>query len=296
MSRSAAAVAGVIKAYDVVASSATSSTRHRRRTSVPPSPGWCARTPRQVVVGYDMREILAGAVGGVRRRRRRPGPRRRRRIGLASTDLLYFASGLAGLPGRDVHRQPQPGRLQRHQVVPGRRQPSARTPGWPPSATSVDRRRAGPRRPAPHRHVDRDVLADYGAFLRSLVDLSAIRPLRVAVDAGNGMAGLTAPAVFGAISSVDGVPLYFELDGTFPNHEANPLDPANLVDLQRFVRRDRCRYRPGVRRRRRPLLRRRRARRAGVAVGGDRHDRRARADAKARRHRDPQPDHLAGGA
>ena len=65
--------------------------------------------------------------------------------------------------------------------------------------------------------------------------MTALRPLRVAVDAGNGMAGLTAPAVLGAIPSVTVVPLYFELDGTFPNHEANPLDPANLVDLQRFV-------------------------------------------------------------
>ena len=80
--------------------------------------------------------------------------------------------------------------------------------------------------------TDRDVLADYGAYLRSLVDNSDLRPLRVAVDAGNGMAGHTAPAVFGAIASITVLPLYFELDGSFPNHEANPLDPANLVDLQ----------------------------------------------------------------
>jgi phosphomannomutase len=82
---------------------------------------------------------------------------------------------------------------------------------------------------------DQDVLADYGQFLRSLVDVTDLRPLRVAVDAGNGMAGHTAPAVLGAIASLDMLPLYFELDGSFPNHEANPLDPANLVDLQNFV-------------------------------------------------------------
>ena len=76
------------------------------------------------------------------------------------------------------------------------------------------------------------MLADYGEFLRSLVDLTELRPLRVAVDAGNGMAGHTTPAVLGAIPSITLLPLYFELDGTFPNHEANPLDPANLVDLQ----------------------------------------------------------------
>jgi phosphomannomutase len=79
------------------------------------------------------------------------------------------------------------------------------------------------------------VLGEYGKFLRSLVNNSGLRPLRVAVDAGNGMAGHTAPAVFGAIDSITVLPLYFELDGSFPNHEANPLDPANLVDLQAFV-------------------------------------------------------------
>ena len=82
---------------------------------------------------------------------------------------------------------------------------------------------------------DRDVLTEYGKFLRSLVNLTDLRPLRVAVDAGNGMAGHTAPAVFGPIDALTVLPLYFELDGSFPNHEANPLDPANLVDLQRFV-------------------------------------------------------------
>jgi phosphomannomutase len=82
---------------------------------------------------------------------------------------------------------------------------------------------------------DRDVLTEYGEFLRSLVDLTDLRPLRVAVDAGNGMAGHTAPAVLEAIPSITMLPLFFELDGTFPNHEANPLEPANLVDLQEHV-------------------------------------------------------------
>jgi phosphomannomutase len=86
----------------------------------------------------------------------------------------------------------------------------------------------------------RDVLADYATFLRSLVDLSGIRPLTVVVDAGNGMGGHTVPAVLGTAAGlpplpVTVIPLYFELDGTFPNHEANPLDPANLVDLQTAV-------------------------------------------------------------
>jgi phosphomannomutase len=85
-----------------------------------------------------------------------------------------------------------------------------------------------------------DVLADYAAKLRSLVDLSGIRPIRVVVDAGNGMGGLTVPAVLGTAAGlpalpIEIIPMYFELDGTFPNHEANPLEPANLVDLQKAV-------------------------------------------------------------
>src|SRR5206468_12144190 len=84
-----------------------------------------------------------------------------------------------------------------------------------------------------------DLLAEYARYLRGLVDLSGIRPLRVVVDAGNGMAGYTVPAVLGDAVlpelPLTIVPLYFELDGSFPNHEANPLEPANIVDLQRAV-------------------------------------------------------------
>jgi phosphomannomutase len=80
----------------------------------------------------------------------------------------------------------------------------------------------------------RDLLADYAEHLRSLVDLSGIRPLKVVVDAGNGMGGYTVPSVFRGLP-IELSALYFELDGTFPNHEANPLEPANLRDLQKAV-------------------------------------------------------------
>lgn len=87
---------------------------------------------------------------------------------------------------------------------------------------------------------EQHILMAYASYLRELVDLSSIRPLKVVVDAGNGMGGLTVPAVLGTASDLERlpleiVPMYFELDGTFPNHEANPLDPKNLVDLQRAV-------------------------------------------------------------
>jgi phosphomannomutase len=88
---------------------------------------------------------------------------------------------------------------------------------------------------------DQDLLKAYAEFLRGLVDLSGSRPLRVVVDAGNGMGGFTVPAVLGDSAGLPALPLeldemYFELDGTFPNHEANPIDPENLRDLQARVR------------------------------------------------------------
>jgi phosphomannomutase len=82
---------------------------------------------------------------------------------------------------------------------------------------------------------ERDMLGDYAAYLRGLVDLSGIRHLKVVVDAGNGMGGFTVPKVLADLP-LDVVPMYFELDGDFPNHEANPLDPKNIVDLQAKVR------------------------------------------------------------
>jgi len=85
-----------------------------------------------------------------------------------------------------------------------------------------------------------NILPEYAAFLRKQVDLSGIRPLKVVIDAGNGMSGLTSPAVLGTAAGlpalpIEIVPMYFELDGSFPNHEANPLEPKNLLDLRRAV-------------------------------------------------------------
>src|SRR5699024_12661745 len=86
--------------------------------------------------------------------------------------------------------------------------------------------------------TERDIVADYAEFLRSLVDLRAGRRLRIVVDAGNGMAGLTVPAVFedgGGLGprDVEIIPLSFELDGTFPNHPGNPLETEDRRDIQR---------------------------------------------------------------
>ena len=92
----------------------------------------------------------------------------------------------------------------------------------------------------PGSYSKQDVLVEYATYLRTLVDLSNVKPMRVVVDAANGMGGLTVPAVLGTAAGLSKLPIeiidmYFELDGTFPNHEANPLEPKNLVDLQKAV-------------------------------------------------------------
>jgi phosphomannomutase len=88
---------------------------------------------------------------------------------------------------------------------------------------------------APGTTTEKDLLPGYAEYLKKLVDISGIRPLKVAVDAGNGMGGYTVPTVFAGLP-ITLIPLYFELDGSFPNHEANPIDPKNLRDLQRAVK------------------------------------------------------------
>jgi phosphomannomutase len=163
-------------------------------------------------------------------------------IGLGSTDQLYYASGALGLPGAMFTASHNPAQYNGIKLCR-----SGARPVGQDSGLAVVRRRAeellgdldavGEVPPAVEH---RDLLADYAGHLRSLVDLSGIRPLKVVVDAGNGMGGFTVPAVLGdqvlPALPLEIVPLYFELDGSFPNHEANPLDPANLVDLQAAVR------------------------------------------------------------
>jgi phosphomannomutase len=158
-------------------------------------------------------------------------------IGLGSTDQLYYASGSLGLPGAMFTASHNPARYNGIKLCRAGAKPVGQDSGL-----AVVRRRAeqllgdlNAEADGPSRVETRDVLADYATHLRSLVDLSGIRPLKVIVDAGNGMAGHTVPAVLGPLP-LEIVPLYFELDGTFPNHEANPLDPANLADLQRAIR------------------------------------------------------------
>ncbi len=196
-----------------------------------------AEGARQVVIGHDMRDssptLAAAFATGVTGQGLDVV-----RIGLASTDQLYFASGLLDCPGAMFTASHNPASYNGIKLCRAAAKPVGADSGLRIIGDDVIAgvEHHGPVGGRPGTISDRDVLADYGKFLRSLVNTSGLRPLRVAVDAGNGMAGLTAPAVLGPIESITLLPLYFELDGSFPNHEANPLDPANLVDLQAYVR------------------------------------------------------------
>ncbi|MFF7609438.1 phosphomannomutase/phosphoglucomutase [Streptomyces parvulus] len=190
-----------------------------------------------VVVGHDMRPSSPGlsdafARGAAARGADVTG------IGLCSTDQLYYASGALDLPGAMFTASHNPARYNGIKLCRAGAAPVGQDTGLAEIRALVERwSDTGAPEPAarPGTVTRRDTLADYAAHLRSLVDLTAIRPLKVVVDAGNGMGGHTVPTVLAGLP-LDVVPLYFELDGTFPNHEANPLDPANLVDLQKRVR------------------------------------------------------------
>jgi phosphomannomutase len=187
---------------------------------------------RSVVVGRDMRPsspalVAAFATGAAAQGADVVD------IGLASTDQLYFASGSLDRPGAMFTASHNPARYNGIKLCRSGARPIGLDSGL---AEIRDLAQQGvPDHDGPAGTITRqDVLPAYAGYLRGLVDISGHRRLRVVVDAGNGMAGHTVPTVLAGLP-VDLVPLYFELDGSFPNHEANPLDPANLVDLQERV-------------------------------------------------------------
>ncbi|WP_159706038.1 phosphomannomutase/phosphoglucomutase [Arthrobacter sp. 18067] len=162
-------------------------------------------------------------------------------LGLIATDELYFACGALNAAGAIFTASHNPAQYNGIKMAKAGAVPISSDSGLLDIRDLAQRYldHGFPEAEAVGTVASLDVLADYALKLRSLVDLSGVRPLKVVVDAGNGMAGLTVPAVLGSqileALPLTIVPLYFELDGTFPNHPANPLEPENLRDLQAAV-------------------------------------------------------------
>ena len=155
------------------------------------------------------------------------------RIGLASTDQLYFASGFLDVPGAMFTASHNPAAYNGIKLCRAGAAPVGKESGL----TQIREQILGSAPPlSSHRGSARhqDLLTEYARHLLSLVDLSQMRPLKIVVDAGNGMGGHTVPTVFASLP-IALTPLFFELDGAFPNHEANPIEPANMRDLQSAV-------------------------------------------------------------
>ena len=199
-------------------------------------------TDRPLVIGHDMRDSSPGFAAAAADGASIAGAAVVS-IGLCSTDMSYFASGSLDAPAIMFTASHNPAAYNGMKL--SRR--GAQGVSLDTGLAAIRDRAQGyldsgelPAAAEPGTVEIVDVLADYAVYLRGLVDLSGIRPLKVVVDAANGMGGLTVPAVLEQTASLpelplEIVPMYFELDGTFPNHEANPLEPKNLVDLQRAV-------------------------------------------------------------
>ena len=192
------------------------------------------REPATVVIGEDMRpsspELADAFADGVTSQGMDVI-----RIGLASTDQLYFAAGKLNMPGAMFTASHNPAAYNGIKLCKSGARPIGQETGLTWIRNAIEAGSPISNRPV-GKESRREMLTDYVDFLYSLFDHDfSGRRLRIAVDAGNGMAGHTAPAVLARMNA-EVFPLYFELDGSFPNHEANPIAPENLVDLQKLVK------------------------------------------------------------
>ena len=154
-------------------------------------------------------------------------------MGLASTDGLYFATGFLNIAGAMFTASHNPAEYNGIKLAKAGAAPVGQDSGLKEITQLVLNGIAKYSGPV-GTESSKDLNTEYVKYLHSLVDLKAARKLKVVIDAGNGMGGFSVPKVF-ENSNFEIVPMYFELDGSFPNHEANPIEPANLVDLQKRV-------------------------------------------------------------
>jgi len=190
--------------------------------------------PGAIVIGHDMRpsgpELVAAFAQGVKSQGCDVI-----QIGLCSTDGLYFASGHLGLPGAMFTASHNPAQYNGIKLCKQGAAPVGQETGLRQIKEMIESgwksQYSGPE----GVETKQDLVSQYASFLNKLVDLKNIRPLKVVIDTGNGMGGYTVPLVLKDLP-LEITEMYFELDGTFPNHEANPIEPENLVDLQKKVK------------------------------------------------------------
>ena len=196
---------------------------------------------KELVIGHDMRDSSPAYAAAFAHGARTRGANVVH-IGLCSTDMNYYASGVRNAAAAMFTASHNPAAYNGIKIS----RAGARGISFDTGLSAIRDRAADylasgiPAVDQPGGEIEVDVLTDYAKYLRELVDLASIRPLKIVVDAGNGMGGYTVPAVLGGAANLpklplEIVPMYFELDGSFPNHEANPLDPKNLVNLQARV-------------------------------------------------------------
>jgi phosphomannomutase len=192
---------------------------------------------KTVIVGHDMRPSSPVLADSLARGASLAGATVIE-LGLASTDMVYYASGSLDASAVMITASHNPASYNGLKFTKPGAKGLSRANGLAEIAERASDVLSGnrPEVSQPGSREKRTILADYAHYMRKLVDLSGSTPLRIVVDAANGMAGLTVPEVFSHSSwPIEIIPMYFELDGTFPNHEANPLNPDNLVDLQAAV-------------------------------------------------------------
>ena len=190
--------------------------------------------PGAIVIGHDMRpsgpELVAAFAEGVKSQGCDVI-----QIGLCSTDGLYFASGHLGLPGAMFTASHNPAQYNGIKLCKQGAAPVGQETGLRQIKEMIEAGWKSQYSGPVGQETKQDLVSQYASFLNKLVDLKNIRPLKVVIDTGNGMGGYTVPLVLKDLP-LEITEMYFELDGTFPNHEANPIEPENLVDLQKKVK------------------------------------------------------------
>ncbi len=159
-------------------------------------------------------------------------------LGLGSTDLLYYAAGSFDAPGAMFTASHNPAQYNGVKMCLSGARPIGIDTGLADirdTASSVLEGHGPAAAASSGSLTTRDVLADFVDHVLTFVDVDAIRPLKVVADTANGMGGLVVPAVFERLPMIELEVMYGELDGTFPNHPADPLQPANQRDLQARV-------------------------------------------------------------